>query len=203
VREEEVHEPTRTGLKSGRHGRRRPRSWAALLMWNNDVEIALARPTKEGKWTTSFRTAKAEPVIFVTRVRGTLERRSSATAVIGRANKSFVPVGTTYRFPPRGASSRYLVFENPGTDHDSRAVTEQLGRDGARALLPPRTSMIREAHEDHIGTGTSTRQGASADGYPDVRHRLPPLRLVGWAGTVSRDSRARFQPIRSIQMPPP
>ena len=81
-----------------------------LLMWNNDVEISLCRPTEP--MDGFFRNGERDEVVFVHEGDGVLE------TVFGdvpyKAGDYIVlPRGTTYRFVPEG-EQRYLVFETPG-----------------------------------------------------------------------------------------
>ena len=81
-----------------------------LLMWNNDVEIALCRPS-EGM-ESYYRNGEGDEVIFVHEGSGTLE------TIFGdlpyrEGDYIVVPRGTTYRFVPVGAQ-RYLAFTSPG-----------------------------------------------------------------------------------------
>src|SRR5712692_231085 len=86
-----------------------------LLMWNNDVEISLCRPTEPMDYF--FRNGEGDEVIFVHECSGTLE------SIFGDlpykpGDYLVVPRGTPYRFAPQAgegaAEQRYLVFETPG-----------------------------------------------------------------------------------------
>src|SRR6266508_2804313 len=81
-----------------------------LLMWNNDVEISLCRPTEA--MDSFFRNGEGDEAIFVHEGSGTLE------TIFGDlpykpGDYVVVPRGTTYRFVPEG-EQRYRVFETPG-----------------------------------------------------------------------------------------
>ncbi|MDP9284520.1 MAG: homogentisate 1,2-dioxygenase, partial [Actinomycetota bacterium] len=108
------------------HAHRHLKTWAVqpggdavtgrqLLMWNNDVEISLCRPTEE--MNSFFRNGEGDEVIFVPEGCGTLE------SIFGDlpykpGDYLVVPRGTTYRFALQAgegaAEQRYLVFETPG-----------------------------------------------------------------------------------------
>jgi homogentisate 1,2-dioxygenase len=77
-----------------------------VLMWNDDVEISLCRPSKRMDYF--FRNGEGDEVIFVHEGSGTLE------TVFGEVpykegDYIVVPRDTTYRFAPEG-QQRYLVF---------------------------------------------------------------------------------------------
>src|SRR5215471_9992108 len=69
-----------------------------LLMWNNDVEISLCRPTEATDYFFHEGSSVVESSF------GDLAYRAGDYVVI--------PRGTTYRFVPEG-DQRYLVFETP------------------------------------------------------------------------------------------
>src|SRR2546426_1048953 len=95
-----------------------------VLMWNNDVEISLCRPTEQMDYF--FRNGEGDEVIFVHEGSGTLE------TVFGDVpykdgDYIVVPRGTTYRFQPEGPQ-RYLVFETPGLIEIPRRYRNQYGQ---------------------------------------------------------------------------
>src|SRR5881394_622669 len=81
-----------------------------LLMWNNDVEISLCRPTERMHYF--FRNGEGDEVIFVHEGSGVLET-IFGNLPYNEGDYIVIPRGTTYRFDPKGAQ-RYLVFETPG-----------------------------------------------------------------------------------------
>ena len=106
-----------------------------LLMWNDDVEISLCRPTEEMDYF--FRNGEGDEVIFVHEGSGTLE------TIFGDlpykpGDYVVVPRGTTYRFA-RGRRAAPSRLRDAGADHDPEALPQRArAADGARAVLPPR-----------------------------------------------------------------
>ena len=105
-----------------------------LLMWNNDVEISLVRPSKSMEYF--FRNGEGDEVYFVHEGSGTLHT-TFGDLPYSDGDYIVIPRGTTYKFEPSGPQ-RYLLFETPGADRDPEALPEPVRpADGARALLPP------------------------------------------------------------------
>src|SRR5213076_514358 len=121
-----------------------------LLMWNNDVEISLARPTETMDYF--FRNGEGDEVIFVHEGSGTLET-IFGDVPYKDGDYVVVPRGTTYRFVPQGPQ-RHLVFETPGLIEIPRRYRNQYGQimEGApyyhRDIHPPtELRTIREQGE--------------------------------------------------------
>ena len=142
------------------------------LMWNDDVEISLCRPSEPMDYF--FRNGEGDEVIFVHEGSGTLE------TIFGDlpykdGDYVVVPRGTTYRFRPEG-EQRHLVFETPGLIEIPRRYRNQYGQivEGApyyhRDIHPP-----TELHT-HPRARRVPGQGARARRLPDLRRRLPPVR---------------------------
>ena len=79
-------------------------------MWNNDVEISLARPTDEMDYF--FRNGEGDEVIFVHEGSGTLET-IFGDLPYAPGDYVVVPRGTTYR-SGRRASSAISCSRRPG-----------------------------------------------------------------------------------------
>src|SRR5213596_3967361 len=121
-----------------------------LLMWNQDVEIALCRPAKSMNFF--YRNGEGDEVIFVHEGSGTLE------TIFGdlpyrEGDYVVIPRGTTYRFVPEG-EQRHLVFTTPGLIEIPRRYRNQYGQilEGApyyhRDIHPPtELRTIREKGE--------------------------------------------------------
>ena len=80
-----------------------------LLMWNNDVEISLVRPSESMDYF--FRNGEGE-VYFVHEGTGTLHT-TFGDLPYKEGDYVVIPRGTTYTFEPSGPQ-RYLLFETPG-----------------------------------------------------------------------------------------
>ena len=101
-----------------------PISGRQLLMWNDDVEIELARPTEAMEFF--YRNGEGDEVVFVHEGTGTLE------TIFGdlpykEGDYIVIPRGTTYRFAPEG-EQRHLVFVSPGLIEIPRRYRNEYGQ---------------------------------------------------------------------------
>ncbi len=143
-----------------------------LLMWNNDVEISLCRPTEEMDYF--FRNGEGDEVIFVHEGGGTLETIFGDLAY-KPGDYIVVPRGTTYRFRPEG-EQRYLVFETPGL-----ITIPKRYRNSSGQLMEHAPYYHRDIHaptqlNTHREKGEFPSEGARARRLSDVRPRLSPVR---------------------------
>jgi len=173
-----------------------------LLMWNDDVEIWLARPDEEMDYF--FRNGEGDEVIFVHEGSGTLE------TIFGdlpykEGDYVVVPRGTTYRFRPEG-EQRYLVFESPGLIEIPRRYRNEYGQ-----LLEHAPYYHRDIHpptelQTHRDRGEYLVKVRIRDGYQSYLLDYHPFDVVGWDGYVYpwTFSIHDFEPITGrIHMPPP
>jgi homogentisate 1,2-dioxygenase len=173
-----------------------------LLMWNDDVEISLCRPSESMEYF--FRNGEGDEVIFVHEGSGTLE------TIFGElpykeGDYVVVPRGTTYRFKPEG-DQRYLVFETPGLIEIPRRYRNQYGQllEGApyyhRDIHPPaELHTVRERGEFPVKVRVR-------GGYQTYVVDYHPFDVVGWDGYLYpwTFSIHDFEPITGrIHQPPP
>jgi homogentisate 1,2-dioxygenase len=175
-----------------------------LLMWNQDVEISLCRPT--GPMDYFFRNGEGDEVIFVHEGTGTLE------TIFGDlpyrdGDYIVVPRGTTYRFlPDSGAAQRYVVFETPGLIEIPKRYRNEHGQLMEHAPYyhrdlhaPAELKTVRERGEFPVKVRVR-------DGYQTYVHDYHPFDVVGWDGYLFpwTFSIHDFEPITGrIHMPPP
>ena len=143
-----------------------------LLMWNNDVEISLCRPS--GSMDYFFRNGEGDEVIFVHEGSGTLE---TIFGDLPYKDGDYVVVPARHDVPLQAGRPAALPrLRDAGPDRDPAPLPQPVRADrGGRAVLPPRhPSADRAAH------GARARrvpgQGARPRRLPDVRRRLPPVR---------------------------
>jgi homogentisate 1,2-dioxygenase len=174
-----------------------------LLMWNNDVEISLCRPTEimDG----FFRNGEGDEVIFVHEGSGTVESIFGELAY-KPGDYIVIPRGTTYRFVPDDGEQRYVVFESPGLIEIPRRYRNEYGQllEHApyyhRDIHPPtELNTHRERGEFHVKVRVR-------GGYQTYVLDYHPFDIVGWDGYVYpwTFSIHDFEPITGrIHMPPP
>jgi homogentisate 1,2-dioxygenase len=197
-----------------------------LLMWNNDVEISLCRPT--GTMDYFFRNGEGDEVVFVHEGSGVLET-IFGNVPYKEGDYVVIPRGTTYRFRPAprlpeaasdsgpgvggsaaDASSlsaqRYLVFETPGLIEIPRRYRNHYGQimEGApyyhRDIHPPtELHTVREKGEFPVKVRVR-------GGYQTYVVDYHPFDVVGWDGYLYpwTFSIHDFEPITGrIHQPPP
>jgi homogentisate 1,2-dioxygenase len=173
-----------------------------LLMWNNDVEISLCRPTEPME--TFFRNGEGDEVIFVHEGSGTLET-TFGDLPYAPGDYVVIPRGVTYRFRSEG-EQRHLVFETPGLitiPHRYRNEHGQLMEHAPyyhRDIHPPTTLQTHRDRGEHV-VKVRVR-----DGYQTYVLDYHPFDVVGWDGYVYpwTFSIHDFEPITGrIHMPPP
>jgi homogentisate 1,2-dioxygenase len=173
-----------------------------LLMWNQDVEISIARPTAGMDFF--YRNGEGDEVIFVHEGSGTLE------TIFGdlpyrEGDYVVIPRGTTYRFA-NGGPERHLVFESPGLIEIPRRYRNDYGQ-----LMEHAPFYHRDIHpptelQTHRDRGEHHVKVRVRDGYQTYVLDYHPFDVVGWDGyvypwTFNIDD---FEPITGrIHMPPP
>ena len=173
-----------------------------LLMWNDDVEIALCRPS--AAMEHHYRNGEGDEVVFVHEGKGTLE------TIFGDlpyrdGDYIVIPRGTTYRFLPEG-EQRYLVFTSPGLIEIPRRYRNEYGQ-----LLEHAPYYHRDIHpplelKTHSDRGEHVVKFRVKDGYQTYVLDYHPFDVVGWDGYVYpwTFNINDFEPITGrIHMPPP
>ena len=173
-----------------------------VLMWNNDVEIAVCRPSETME--DFYRNGEGDEVIFVHEGSGTLE------SIFGdlpfrEGDYIVIPRGTTYRFVGAGPQ-RHLVFTSPGLIEIPRRYRNAYGQllEHApyyqRDIHPPTELKTFDERDEHVVV-LRVR-----DGYQRYVLDYHPFDVVGWDGYVFpwTFNIADFEPIAGrIHMPPP
>jgi homogentisate 1,2-dioxygenase len=175
-----------------------------VLMWNDDVEIALCRPTTTMDYF--YRNGEGDEVVFVHEGSGTLET-IFGDVPYKQGDYVVVPRGTTYRFvPDDAAAERHLVFTTPGLIEIPRRYRNQYGQilEGApyyhRDIHPP-TQLNTHRDRGEVLVKVRVRRGIQ-----DYVLDYHPFDVVGWDGYLYpwTFSIHDFEPITGrIHQPPP
>src|SRR5579875_2530402 len=163
-----------------------------VLMFNDDVEIAICRPS--------------EPQEYFYRGGGELET-TFGTLPYREHDYIVIPRGTTYRFRPHSLDEQlYLTFQTPGEIETPSRYRNRYGQllehapYSHRDFHPP-TELITHRERGEYELVVRARRG-----YQHYRLDYHPLDVVGWDGyvypyTFNIDD---FEPITGrIHMPPP
>jgi homogentisate 1,2-dioxygenase len=173
-----------------------------LLMWNNDVEIALCRPEREQE--AFYKNGEGDEVIFVHEGSGEVET-TFGTLPYREGDYVVIPRGTVYRFRPEG-EQRYLTFHTPGEIETPKRYRNRYGQ-----LLEGAPFSHRDIHaptelETHRERGDFDLVVRVRDGFQRYVVDYHPLDVVGWDGYVYpyTFNIHDFEPITGrIHQPPP
>ena len=153
-----------------------------LLMWNNDVELSIAKPVEE--LDAYFRNGEGDEVIFVHSGSGELE------TVFGRVpfgphDYVVIPRGTTWRMRLLGDGPHvHLVFTTPGEIETPNRYRNRYGQ-----LLESAPFSQRDFHpplslETHDDDGEYELIVRVRGGHQRFVLDYHPLDVVGWDGYV-------------------
>ena len=173
-----------------------------LLMWNDDVEIALCRPAREQE--AFYKNGEGDEVIFVHEGSGEVETTFGALPY-REGDYVVIPRGTVYRVRPEG-EQRYLTFHTPGEIETPKRYRNRYGQ-----LLEGAPFSHRDIHpptelETNRGRGDFDLVVRVRDGFQRYVVDYHPLDVVGWDGYVYpyTFNIHDFEPITGrIHQPPP
>ena len=147
-------------------------SGAALLMYNDDVEIAVCRPREAQEYF--YRNGEGDEVIFVHEGRGELET-TFGTLPYREHDYIVIPRGTTYRFAPDG-EQLWLTFHTPGEIETPNRYRNRYGQllehapYSHRDFHPPAELVTHREPGDYELVRPRPRR------LPALRPGLPPAR---------------------------
>ena len=175
-----------------------------VLMYNDDVEIAVCRPREEQ--TYFFRNGEGDEVIFIHEGSGSLET-AFGTLSYRPHDYVVIPRGTTYRFRPLDEQQQlWLTFHTPGEIETPNRYRNRYGQ-----LLEHAPYSHRDFHPPgelvtHREAGEHELIVRVRGGYQRYGLDYHPLDVVGWDGyvypyTFNIDD---FEPVAGrVHMPPP
>jgi homogentisate 1,2-dioxygenase len=173
-----------------------------VLMFNDDVEIGVCRPTDPQEYF--YRNGSGDEVIFVHEGRGELET-TFGTLPYRAHDYIVIPRGTTYRLRPAG-EQLWLTFHTPGEIETPTRYRNRYGQ-----LLEHAPYSHRDFHGPpelvtHRESGEQELIVRVRGGYQRYGLDYHPLDVVGWDGyvypyTFNIDD---FEPVVGrVHMPPP
>ncbi|HEY4097489.1 MAG TPA: homogentisate 1,2-dioxygenase [Baekduia sp.] len=159
-----------------------PVSGRQLLMYNDDIEVSIAKPTEAQEGF--HRDGEGDEVFYIHRGGGTL-RTTFGPVAFRERDYLVVPRGTTYRFEPGpGVEQFWVCFHTPGEIETPTRYRNRYGQ-----LLEHAPYSQRDFHgpaevETHDETGEyplTVRVRGGVQSYLLDRH---PFDVVGWDGYV-------------------
>jgi homogentisate 1,2-dioxygenase len=173
-----------------------------VLMFNDDVEIGVARPTESQEYF--YRNGEGDEVIFVHEGSGEVE---TAFGTLSYRPRDYIvlPRGTTYRFAPAD-EQLWLSFHTPGEIETPNRYRNRYGQ-----LLEHAPYSHRDFHPPaelvtHRDGGDHELVVRVRGGYQRYGLDYHPLDVVGWDGyvypyTFNVDD---FEPVTGrLHQPPP
>jgi homogentisate 1,2-dioxygenase len=152
-----------------------------VLMFNNDVEMAIAKPTEE--LDAFYRNGEGDEVLFIHEGSGELET-TFGTLPFARHDYVVIPRGTTYRVRLHDGPHTWLTFFTPGEIETPNRYRNRYGQ-----LLEHAPFSQRDFHGP--GELVTHREGGEQEVFVRVRggHQrfvldYHPLDVVGWDGYV-------------------
>jgi homogentisate 1,2-dioxygenase len=180
-----------------------PVSGRRVLMFNDDVELAICRPAvqREG----FYRNGEGDEVVFVHEGSGVFETIFGELPY-GPHDYVVIPRGTTYRVAMDDGPQTWLTFHTPGEIETPNRYRNRYGQ-----LLEHAPFSQRDFHPPadlapHRDRGEHHVKVRVRGGYQDYVLDYHPFDVVGWDGyvypyTFNTDD---FEPITGrIHMPPP
>jgi homogentisate 1,2-dioxygenase len=152
-----------------------------LLMWNNDIEVAICKPEAEAE--AFYRNGEGDELIFVHEGSGTLESVFGSLP-FSEHDYIVIPRGTTYRLVLDSVPQLWLVFHTPGELETPSRYRNRYGQllesapYSQRDFRPPQELATHRDGGDHE---LVVRVRGGLQHYTLDYH---PFDVVGWDGYV-------------------
>ena len=159
-----------------------PVSGRRLLMFNNDIEVSVCKPTEA--LDGFYRNGEGDEVLYVHRGSGVLR------TVFGRVpfrerDYVVIPRGTTHTFElPKGEEQFWLCFHTPGEIETPNRYRNRYGQLLEHAPFSQRDFHPPEELETLDESGEFQVTVRVRDGYQDYVLDRHPFDVVGWDGYV-------------------
>jgi homogentisate 1,2-dioxygenase len=173
-----------------------------VLMWNDDVEIAICRPVEEQDYF--YKSGDGDELIFVHEGSGALET-TFGTLPYAAHDYVLIPRGTVYRFRPNAGDTLLLTFHTPGEVETPNRYRNRYGQLLEHAPYSHRDFKAPELLETHRERGEFDLVVRVRGGHQRYTLDYNPLDVVAWDGYVYpyTFSIHDFEPISSRIHPPP
>jgi homogentisate 1,2-dioxygenase len=159
-----------------------PVSARRLLMFNNDIEVSVCKPTEP--LDGYYRNGEGDEVLYVHRGRGVLR------TVFGRVpfrerDYVVIPRGTTHTFElPEGEEQFWMCFHTPGEIETPNRYRNRYGQLLEHAPFSQRDFHPPDELETYDERGEFPVTVRVRDGYQEYTLDRHPFDVVGWDGYV-------------------
>jgi homogentisate 1,2-dioxygenase len=152
-----------------------------VLMFNNDVEIAVAKPTEELE--AFYRNGEGDEVLFIHEGSGEIET-TFGTLPFGRHDYVVIPRGTTYRVHLGDGPHSWLTFHTPGEIETPNRYRNRYGQMLEHAPFSQRDFRPPAELVTHREAGEYEVVVRVRGGHQRFTVDYHPLDVVGWDGYV-------------------
>jgi homogentisate 1,2-dioxygenase len=158
-----------------------PISGRRLLMWNNDIEVAICKPEAEAE--AFYRNGEGDELIFVHEGSGTLESVFGSLP-FSEHDYIAIPRGTTYRLVLDSVPQLWLVFHTPGELETPSRYRNRYGQLLESAPYSQRDFRPPEELVTHRDGGEHELVVRVRGGLQHYTLDYHPFDVVGWDGYV-------------------
>ncbi len=153
-----------------------------VVMFNNDVEIAVCVPETEGEGF--YRNGEGDEVIFIHEGAGTLETVFGDLPYVPH-DYVVIPRGTTYRFRfAEGMRQRWLCFHTPGEIETPKRYRNRYGQLLEHAPFSQRDFRVPELLRHYEEHGEQLLRVRVRGGIQEYTLDYHPFDVIGWDGYV-------------------
>jgi homogentisate 1,2-dioxygenase len=152
-----------------------------LLMWNNDIEVAICKPEAEAE--AFYRNGEGDELIFVHEGSGTLESVFGSLP-FSEHDYIVIPRGTTYRLVLDSLPQLWLVFHTPGELETPSRYRNRYGQLLESAPYSQRDFRPPEELATHRDGGDHELVVRVRGGLQHYTLDYHPFDVVGWDGYV-------------------
>jgi homogentisate 1,2-dioxygenase len=152
-----------------------------LLMWNGDLEVAIAKPTES--LHGFYRNGEGDEVVYIHRGGGVL-RTVFGSVAFGEKDYLVIPRGTTVTWELEDDEQFWLVFHTPGEIETPARYRNRYGQLLEHAPFSQRDFRapgLLETHDEAGEFSLTVRVRGGLQEYLLDRH---PFDVVGWDGYV-------------------
>jgi len=152
-----------------------------VLMFNNDVEMAIARPTEETE--AFYRNGEGDEVLFIHEGAGEIET-TFGTVPFAKYDYVVIPRGTTYRVRLHDTAQTWFTFTTPGEIETPNRYRNRYGQLLEHAPYSQRDFKPPAELVTHRERGDFELVVRVRGGFQRFALDYHPLDVVGWDGYV-------------------
>lgn len=158
-----------------------PVSGRRVVMWNEDVEVSIAKPTRQER--VFYRNTEGDEILYIHRGAGVL-RTVFGRVPFAASDYVVIPRGTTSAFELSSGEQFWLCFHTPGEIETPTAYRNRYGQLLEHAPFSERDFRPPHELETHRESGEYLLTLRVREGLQDYLLDGHPFDVVGWDGYV-------------------